>query len=683
MKKILTFAVLMLLFISLMACNNTTAYTDYLDTYTGFTPTYGTKVNNETVQDLVTIYGDETATNINVLPVENLSDDFIFGVDVSSILDVEAAGGVFYNADGQEQDVFEILADAGVNYVRIRLWYDPYSDDGVAFGGGTNDTYRGIEIAERAARVGMGIVLDFHYSDFWADPSKQSIPRAWESVYDVSEAADLLYQYTYDTIKAFEDAGVRPQMVQIGNEINNGLVWPLGRSTSYSRVATLVKAGIQAVNDISPDIKTIIHLAQGASEQSLMYFYDKMLAEDVDFDVIGLSYYSYWHGDMATFEETLQALDAKYEQEIAVMEYSYGFTDLSTENSVNIYNSEMETAGGYDTSMQGQASYIRDVNNAVASISKGIGSFYWEPAWLPVAGAGWASEGASAYLEAQGDDTSSLGKVTWANQGLFSYSGKVLPSLSVFEQMRTSTFDSEEILSYEQSLSVVINLGDTYTLPTYTTGKTNLGRMVQIPITWNESDVALLTTPGEYTVNGSFEFDGETIPVTLNVTAYVNYLLNGSFEVGGKVSSDVKDFSLVPNWDVTQSIDGSVKVESKNARTTDNAGYNNINIYATSDYNFTLYQTVTLPAGTYQFSVWARSAMNGTAESPTVSLFASIGDTSLATASISYGASWNEWVQTTITFTITEESTVIVGITGNGVATSWAHFDDFALQIVE
>ena len=679
MKKMMSMLFILMMIIILSACHK--AYVDYMDTFEGYTETIGDSTNDESIQDLVFIYSDESAQNINVLPVEHLDDDFIFGVDISMVLEVEKNGGTYYDEDGQERDVFEILKEHGINYVRLRLWNQPYNANGEPYGGGNNDIEADIALAKRAARVGMRILLDFHYSDFWADPGKQTIPRAWVDMSE-EEVEDAFYQFTYDTIKRFEEEGVRPHMVQIGNEINNGFIWPVAQTVrGYSRIAKFIKLGIQAVHDVSEEIRTAIHLAEGATEATLVNFYDRMIENDVVFDIIGLSYYSYWHGPMNQFETTLQALDARYDQDIVVMEYSYGFTDLPVENAANIYNTEYEVQGGYKTSIQGQASYIRDVNNAVASIESGIGTFYWEPAWLPVAGAGWATTGASEYLAVQGDDAG-LGTVSWANQALFSYSGKVLPSMNVFNLMKTSTYDNEEILSYEDELSILLNLRAEDSLPAYTAGYTSLDRRTQIPITWNQSEVDQMTSPGMYVIHGTIPSGDSTLPVSINVEAFENYIVNASFEDDGRATSDVSDFSLVTGWEVTQSSNGVVRVEGKNPRQVDNAGTNNINIYATSAFTFTLYQQTVLPAGEYRLSVWARSN-NDNADRPAVVLFYGQGDTITGSSTITYGAGWSDWIQTVITFTVTEEASYQIGIQGSGDPQAWAHFDDFGLQKLE
>lgn len=673
MKKIGLLLLTIVGVVALTGCKK--EYKDYMDSFDGFTATIGDLTNDESVQDLVDFYGDETASNIKVLPVDDMDDDFIFGVDMSSILEVEENGGVFYNELGEEQDVFEILKNNGINYVRIRLWVDPYSEEGEAFGGGTTDTARGIEIAKRAARVGMRICIDFHYSDFWADPGKQEIPRAWKLLND-TDLKETLYNYTYDTVKEFEEAGVRPHMVQVGNEINNGMMYPKGRLSlyGYDRLAELLSVAIGAVNDISEDILIVIHIAEGASEQRVTYFFDNILEYDVEFDIIGLSYYSFWHGPLSDLYETLEIVDERYEQDVIIMEYSYGWTDYSNEYASNIYNSGLEADGGYKTSLQGQVSYIRDVNAAIASIDSGIGSFYWEPAWLAVDGSGWAFEGARTYLEGQGD-ASGLGKVSWANQALFSYSGKVLPSIKVFDLMSTSSFDEELIVDYEDEMNIILNIKADDTLPSNLIVYTNLDRRTLIPITWNQSDLDSITTPGDYVVNGTIENAGVSYPVTANVEAYENYFINSSFEDGGKVPRDITDFSTVNGWDVTSNVDTAVKIESKNARTDDNQGFNNLNLWANTAYDFTLTQEIELEPGTYVYSVWARSADN---MSP-VEMYIT-GTNIDIEQSIEYGATWSQWVQNSFEFTITETTIITIGIKGSCPAESWSHFEDFTLR---
>lgn len=678
MKKVFICFSVLLLVVILVSCGSKT-YVDYMSKYKGFTPTYGSSTNNETIDLMASIYNDESVKNINVLPV-SLKDETIIGVDMSSIIEVEQKGGKFFNDEGKEQDVFEILSDKGVNYVRIRLWNEPYTVNNISYGGGSNDIKTDLLIAKRAARVGMKILLNFHYSDFWADPKKQSIPRMWQNL-DILALEDAVYKYTYDVIKQFEKEGVRPHMVQIGNEINNGFMFPQApTSLGFRRISDLLKKGLKAVKDVSSDIKTVIHLAEGASESSLIYYFDKLIENEVDFDIIGLSYYSYWHGTMETFNKTLKALDKKYKQDIVVMEYSYGFTTKEHENANHIFNSELAVIGGYNNTFQGQASYIRDIYEAINSIEKGIGAFYWEPSWLPIKNAGWASEGARTYLESQGDDTSSLGNVSWANQALFTYSGKASPVLNVFKEMKTSTYSNEYIISYEKNMTGVLNIRSNDTLPKYINAYTNLDRLAQLEVTWNKSDVEKITETGTYIINGLVKSGNEEKEVILTLEAFENFMENPSFEQGGKVTSDVTDFNLVPYWQVTQSQIRTVKLESKNPRKVDNDGANNINIYSTQNYTFSLLQEVNLRPGTYELSVWSRSEAASGILMPNVNLVFKNNQTILQSSKIIYGNGWSQWQQTKVVIVIENEMILQIGLEGQGGASSWAHFDDFQLQ---
>ncbi len=379
------------------------------------------------------------------LEISNLDDDFIFGVDLSSIVEVEKAGATFHDFEGNEIDIFTLLNESGVNYIRIRLWNDPYDSNGNSFGGGSNDIDTDLEIASRAVNAGMKVCLDFHYSDFWADPSKQSIPREWES-YSSDELVDVIYNYTYDTLKTFDDNGCLPSMVQLGNEITNGFLWPYGNS-SDEVMCNYLKSAASAVKDISNDIKTVIHCANGGNYNQVSSFINRLEKENVDFDVIGLSYYPYWHGSVKDFNNVVTKLDQNYKYEIACMEYSYAYDingydldgdiDLDAHPNIsNIFDSSCEKSGGYSASVTGQASVIYDINAVVSSVSKGIGTFYWEPAWLPYEGTSWASINAHEYLLTQGD-AGGEGTCSWSNQALFTLDGYPLDSLKTFNYMRS------------------------------------------------------------------------------------------------------------------------------------------------------------------------------------------------------------------------------------------------------
>ncbi len=607
--------------------------------------------------------------------------DFIFGMDVSSIIEVEEAGGQFYDFDGNPvRDIMTFLADCGVNYIRIRLWNDPFDEYGNSFGGGGNDITTDIAIAQRAVNAGMKVCLDFHYSDFWADPSKQTTPRAWAD-YDIYEIRSALYDYTYDTLKAFDEAGCLPDMVQIGNEINSGILTDKTNSQSY---CWCLNEGISATRkyakETKSDIKIVLHYAEAASYNSVSQLLTTVMNYGVtDFDIIGLSYYSYWHGGIDELKESLAQFEKNFKKyDIAIMEYSYGYTDDYTGNAANIYNSDdCESMGGYVTSVQGQASYIHDVNEAVAQINNGIGTFYWEPAWLPLDGTSWASSYASDYLTSQGDDTGSLDKVTWANQALFDFDGHPLDSLKAYRLMKGDAGYTETTFSYDEEMEASVNIAAsdlTAALPQNLKVLTELDRWVNAPITWDKDGVQSIRDGGEgvYSIHGTASYLTGSFDVTGNLTCYYEYLANGGFEECTG-TADISDFSLVPGW----SCQGTgYRVERKgNAHD----GFYNFNLWASSNYSCTITQEVYCDAGDYFFQVYGRS---GSGLYPDVTIFVEQNGNEIASATFDWSTGegdWPDWLLTTTYFSLSSSSSLTVGARIVGDAADWAHLDDFAL----
>ena len=204
-------------------------------------------VGTETVQETQSVADAEWSmdpADVFVQPVEGISDDFIRGMDASAVLSIEKSGAKYYGYDGKEQDVFKTLAESGVNYIRLRVWNDPYDADGNGYGGGNNDVATAVELGKRATEYGMKVSIDFHYSDFWADPKRQHAPKAWQGM-TADEKADALYTFTRDSLKEILDAGVDVGMVQVGNEINNGM----SDETDVPSVMKLLTAGSKAVRE--------------------------------------------------------------------------------------------------------------------------------------------------------------------------------------------------------------------------------------------------------------------------------------------------------------------------------------------------------------------------------------------------------------------------------------------------
>jgi arabinogalactan endo-1,4-beta-galactosidase len=312
--------------------------------------------------------------------IENTSSNvFYYGADLSYVNEMEDCGAVYKDSNENFKDPYKIFAEAGTNLVRIRLWNNPtwtnYSN--------INDVKKSIQ---RAKSEGMNVLLDFHYSDSWADPSNQEIPAAWLNQINNTELlGDLVYNYTFDTLNELYNSNLLPEIVQIGNEINamilqNGEVkWPI----DWLRNSALINKGIKAVRDISNQknkkIEIMLHIAQ--PENALWWFGEAFDAGVTDFDWIGLSYYPLWSEyNLNTINVPLKNLIETYAKKLMIVETAYPFT-LTNADSANNIIGENALIPGYPASQQGQLDYLNDLKTKISE-SGGQGIIYWEPAWV-------------------------------------------------------------------------------------------------------------------------------------------------------------------------------------------------------------------------------------------------------------------------------------------------------------
>jgi arabinogalactan endo-1,4-beta-galactosidase len=334
----------------------------------------------------------------------------IKGADISHLTKNEDYGAVYRDHRGKRGDAVRILRQNGVNWARLKVWVNPAD--------GYNSKARVLAMAKRAKAQGMRLLIDFHYSDAWADPGKQNKPAAWADL-PFDGLRQALYDHTYDVISALRRQGTPADMAQVGNEINGGLLWPDGRWDNWDGLAALLTAGSEAVTAASPSTKVALHLAEGGDNGGHVWWFDNAIARGVPFDVIALSHYVYWHGPLGALQANLFDLSARYGKPIALVETAYGFTLEENDHEANIFNASLEQAGGYPATPQGQADALRDMFNVVAAVPGTLGVVYWEPTWTAVDGAGWDPA----------DPTSGDG---WENQAVFDYSGRALPALRVF-----------------------------------------------------------------------------------------------------------------------------------------------------------------------------------------------------------------------------------------------------------
>ncbi len=347
--------------------------------------------------------------------------EFINGVDVSTLLQIEDNGGVF-KENGITKDPILIFKDNGIDYIRLKLWHTPSAD--------YDNLQKVLIAAERIKSNGLKFLLNIHYSDWWADPANQTKPAAWNGL-TIQQLKDSVYQYTKNIITTLKNNNILPDMVQIGNEIICGMLWNDGRicdpyntPQQWQNFADLIKAGINGVKDavdVSDSVRIMIHTDRGGDNGGARWFYNGLQSYNVEFDIIGLSYYPWWQGTLSNLQNNLNDLAVRYGKEIIVVETAYPWTLSWDDNTTNIVGNPSQLLAGYPATVQGQKDFLIDLINIVKSTSgnKGVGLFYWEPDWI---------------------STQTLGS-PWENLAMFDFSGELLSSVSAFDSTATSIDD--------------------------------------------------------------------------------------------------------------------------------------------------------------------------------------------------------------------------------------------------
>ncbi len=609
-------------------------------------------------------------TDIFVTPVEGIADDFIRGMDISSVLAEEASGVKYYNEKGEEEDLFKILADAGINYIRVRVWNDPFDENGKGYGGGNCDAKAAAEIGKRAAEYGMKLLVDFHYSDFWADPAKQMAPKAWETMLMIHEKEKAIYDYTKESLKTIIDAGANVGMVQIGNEINNGLA---GEKRT-DNICKFLSSASKAVRETSADIKVTVHYTNIDKVGDMVKKAQQLVDYNVDYDVFGISYYPYWHGTLANLEEVLTDVKTKFNKETCIVETGYMYTGEDGDMFGNNV-SEGDALDAYPASVQGQASCIRDIC-AVASKSGALGVFYWEGAWVPVGsdyeankqlweehGSGWAS---SYSVDYDPDDAGEYyGGCSWDNQAMFDFSGKALSSLSVWKYLKygakaasvdvISVINPSVEVECRHELKMPETVEAVYNDPTCTT---------PLKVTWDAAAVAAidLNVPGKYVINGTTE---KNTTVTCNVKVFnQNFLKDWSFE---EKNADAWKFTYL-NGATT-----GVNFEKKAADCI--TGEIECHFWNTAEQEFTVEQTIKdVPAGKYAATSYIQGGDVGDA---VVKFYVIVGDKKYESEPLAL-TGWLVWQNPLLKDIVIDGTTdVTVGMYVKCAADGWGTMDDF------
>lgn len=621
-------------------------------------------------------------SGIFVQPIEDISDDFIRGMDASAVLAVENSGAKYYGFDGEEQDVFKTLAEAGVNYIRLRVWNDPYDENGNGYGGGNNDVATAIELGKRATQYGMKVCIDFHYSDFWADPTKQYAPKAWKGM-NLEQKSDALYDFTVTSLTDILNAGVDVCMVQVGNEINKGM----SGETFMSSVAELLKAGSSAVREVSKaagkDIQVAVHYTDIDKQGEVAKITADLEKYGVDYDIFAMSYYSFWHGSMENMQDMAEYVQDTYGKKVVIAETSYCYTSEDGDRSGNSVSGDGDLVDGYDATVQGQADMLRDIC-AAADEADIMGVFYWEGTWIPVGpsdadnselwekyGSGWASSYSGSYDPK--DAGKYYGGCSWDNQALFDFTGHPLDSLKVFRELKygaTAPLAVEKVPGVEVSCNVGAELVLPETAQVVYNDKT---ANREVPVVWNAEQIAAIDTNigGSYQVEGILqdeELDEEYRTVVANVEVkLINYVVNSSFE-----DSDTSMWKVVYNGKENPT---DYQVNAKDAKTGETA----FHFWSASEMDFSIEQEVTgLEPGTYQLSAFSQG---GDMLSSSVLELYVVADGVEYTQSFEL-TGYADWKEPTVTDIKLTGDTIVVGVRMKCNGGSWGTVDDVTLNRV-
>lgn len=592
---------------------------------------------------------------VQVNPIENLSTDFIKGADVSIMPELERNGTKFYD-NGIEQDGLTILKNHGVNWIRVRIWNNPYVVGPEGVGGGNTDEAKAIEMAKRAKALGMKVLVDFHYSDFWVDPGQQKKPDAWKND-SGDKLVDDVYAYTAKVMQDFNAQGVTPDMVQVGNELNNGMLWPEAQLTEdnpngYKFLAKLLNAGLQAVHDNDKDnkVKTMIHLA-GVDVNLYHTFFDNLIVKNKvnDFDIIGMSFYPFWHGTMDDLKNTMNDVSAKYNKDVIAVETAFGYTLEDADFEKNNFGTNEEKVGGYKATVQGQATGLRDVMATVASVNdnRGLGIFYWAPDWVINEKVGWKSNG---------------GGNGWDNLTLFDTKGNALESMDTFNLV------SDPNNQYIEPQVTTINTVDVKDVSLYsnvdlpqTVGVVYSNDAVKnMSVKW---DVAkpIFAKPGNYTISGTVEGLAQKAIANIEVKNKMNLVLNGNFEN-----------ETLNGWDIVGD-SSAINLAWNQGDVRDKCA---MHYWNNKPFNVIIKQKLKgLSDGKYILSCWTQG--NGLASK--YQLFVKQNGVEMTTDIKDDG--WNRWHQTSIKNIEVKNGEVEIGFILNGRPDTWGSIDDIEFYV--
>ena len=614
-----------------------------------------------------------TSDTLYVGKVENMSEDFIMGMDASAVPSLEASGVKYYDHDGNEKDVYQILSENGINYIRVRIWNDPFDKDGNGYGGGNCDIENAVAIGKRATKYGMKLLVNFHYSDFWADPAKQQAPKAWKYM-NVTQKSEALYEYTKECLQKLLDAGVDIGMVQIGNETTGQMC---GES-KWDKISTLMSAGSKAVRELCPDALVAIHFTNPEKITNYESYSANLNYYGVDYDVFASSYYPAWHGTVENLTEVLNKVANQYGKKTMIIETAY----VNTLDDTDFYaNGGTDGIKMYPFTEQGQANHIRDLADAaVNKMNNCIGICYWEGTWISVGGESWeensaiwekyGSGWASSYAGEYDPDDAGLwyGGCSVDNQAFFDENGKARESLKVFALVRTGN-EVEIKADAIEDVNLILDINGEMKLPETVNAVMNDNSKQPVAVVWSGVDYEAMKNngPKKYTFYG--KADGMDAVCNVSVVEY-NYVQNWSFE------DDLNGTGWTTSFPKKLS---ELKVIDKVGDS--QTGNRHFHFWNNEAVEFNLEQEIKdLGSGKYKFCL---STMGGDMGDYTAYAYVKINGEIIAKADASF-TEWDQWHTTDfIEFNYTEGDSIVVGIYVKASSGAWGSIDDVMLNSVK
>lgn len=637
---------------------------------------------------------------ITIEKVKNLSSDFIMGADISSMISELDSGVVYRDYDGNElktlDDIVKFLAEQGINHIRVRVWNDPYDSNGNGYGGGNNDVAKAKKFAEACRKAGIKMLVDFHCSDLWTDPGKQQAPKAWKN-YTLDQKAGALTEFIEASLNTIDPTKDVVDMVQVGNETTGGFIG----ETNVVNMCTLFSAGSKGVKAYNKDVKVVIHV-ESPHKGTVAAWAKNLSDNNVDYDIIATSYYPYWHGTLANLKSQFQTVKSTYGKDVMVAETSYAYTLADSdghENTVRVGNNDSGDNVTEPFTEQGQATYIRNLINAVNEAG-GLGVYYWEPAWLTVGdttgltddaydtkvaenkikwekyGSGWASSYASEY------DAKDAGK--WFggsavdNQAMFYPDGTATAALHVWNYVRTGAKSNligvEKIESFDEA--IYQQTSSEYTLPETVKVTYSDGTSVDEQVSWNESEAKSINAAkvGTYKVTGQVVFSKiiSTGDYKGQTSATVSYALQVK-PINLITDASVFEFETSAQSKLIYSNNKVIKklTEKSDAKsgTTSLGWYNQVGeaTSATVTYN----EAITLGSGNYVFETYAQ----GMAGDQVALQILDAEDNLLYEGTAVELTGWANWETPMVKFSLDKETPIKLRIKIDTLVSGWGSVD--------